>query len=136
MQIHGLAFSPLWWQRYVVQFQLQHKRHQCNLVFGRDTILNTKFLADWNYIRQRKQNIIDENNRKENAKRIAHTYQVGDKVLVKQHNQTKYGGPEYDGPYPISAVNANGTVRVRKTNYYDIVNIRNIKPYTDRTEYR
>jgi transposase InsO family protein len=103
------------------------------LVFGRDTILNTKFMADWNYIHQRKQKLIEENNRRENAKRILHTYRIGDKVLVKQHNQTKYGGPEYDGPYPISAVNANGTVRVRKSNYYDIVNIRNIKPYTEST---
>ena len=28
------------------------------LVFGRDAIINTKFIADWDYIRQRKQNII------------------------------------------------------------------------------
>ena len=32
------------------------------LVFGRDAIINTKFLADWNLIRQRNQNIIHQNN--------------------------------------------------------------------------
>ena len=42
------------------------------LVFGRDAIINTKFIADWDYIRQRKQNIIHNNNERENAKRIPH----------------------------------------------------------------
>ena len=40
------------------------------LVFGRDAIIITKFIADWDYIRQRKQNIIHNNNERENAKRI------------------------------------------------------------------
>ena len=42
------------------------------VVFGRDAIINTKFIADWDYIRQRKQNIIRNNNERENAKRIPH----------------------------------------------------------------
>ena len=32
--------------------------------------------ADWDYIRQRKQN-------RENAKRIPYTYQIGDKIMLK-----------------------------------------------------
>ena len=105
------------------------------LVFGRDAILNTKFVADWDYICQRKQNIINENNLRENAKHIAHTYHVGDKVLIKVKNNTKFCGPEYEGPYTnsISTVNVNGTVRVRKEKYYDVVNIRNINPIENRT---
>jgi len=31
----------------------------------------------------------------------------------------------------IITVNANGTVRVRKNKYYEIVNIRNLKPYNE-----
>jgi hypothetical protein len=31
------------------------------LVFSRDAIINTKFLADWNFICQHKQNIIHQN---------------------------------------------------------------------------
>ena len=45
------------------------------LVFGRDVIINTKFITDWDYIRQRKQIsfiII-----------IPHTYQIGDKIMKK-----------------------------------------------------
>jgi hypothetical protein len=46
-------------------------------VFGRDAILNTKFDANWKLIRERKQRVINENNRKENLKRTPHKYQVG-----------------------------------------------------------
>ena len=52
------------------------------LVFGRDAILNTVFQANWKYIRDRKQAIISKNNKRENKKRIPHTYQVGDKILL------------------------------------------------------
>ena len=78
---------------------------------------------------QRKQNIINNNNERENAKRIPHTYQIGDKIMLKKYNQHKYGGPEYKGPYAITTVNDNGTVRIQWRKFYDVVNIRNIKPY-------
>ena len=98
-------------------------------VFGRDAIINTKFIADWDYIRQRKQNIIHNNNERENAKRIPHTYQIGDKIMPKKYNQHKYGSPEYKGPYAITTVNDNGAVRIQWRKFYDVANIRNIKPY-------
>ena len=66
------------------------------LVFGRDAIINTKFIADSDYIHQRKQNIIQNNNERENAKRIPHTYQIGDRIMLRKYNQHKYGGPEYE----------------------------------------
>ena len=50
------------------------------LVFGRDIIWNTKFIADWDYIRQQKQQIINQNNVKENAQHIPYAYQVGSNV--------------------------------------------------------
>ena len=54
------------------------------LVFGRDAITNIKFEADWNHIRQLKQQQIKKNNQRENAKRIAHQYKPGDKVLFAE----------------------------------------------------
>jgi hypothetical protein len=44
------------------------------LVFGRDAILNVSFEADWQYIKERKQRLIVQNNRKENAKRVPHNF--------------------------------------------------------------
>jgi hypothetical protein len=79
------------------------------LVFGRDMILNVKHEADWEYIRARKQNIILINNTAENAKRIPHTYNMGDKVLLKRGTKYKYE-TTYQGPFTITQVNENGTV--------------------------
>ena len=52
------------------------------LVFGRDTVFAQSFAANWNLIRQRRQRMINYNNRRENSKRIGHTYRRGDKVLI------------------------------------------------------
>ena len=42
------------------------------LVFGRDAMLNASFEADWQFIRERKQRLIVQNNKRENATRVAH----------------------------------------------------------------
>jgi hypothetical protein len=83
----------------------------CQLVLGRDMILNVKHEANWEYIHARKQNIILKNNKAENAKRIPHTYNIGDKVLLKRGTENKYETP-YQGPYTITQVNENGTVQM------------------------
>ena len=99
------------------------------LVFGQDAIINTKFIADWEFIHQRKQRIIHQNNIRENSKRKPHKYNIGDQVLQKAAENTKYGGPAYIGPYTITLVNDNGTVCLNKGVYTETVNIRNVKPY-------
>lgn len=100
------------------------------LVFGRDMILNIKHTANWEFIRQRKQEIIEKNNFAENAKRIPHVYIVGDKVLLKRGTENKYEAP-YQGPYEIRKVNDNGTVRLQVNNVEDTYNIRRLVPYLD-----
>ena len=101
------------------------------LVFRRDAILNIPYAADWDYIRQRKQDIIHTNNVRENAKRKPYRYQVGTKVLVALPPHQKFGGPEYEGPYVIAAVKDNGTLTIRKNAFFDNINIRQVKPYFD-----
>jgi transposase InsO family protein len=106
------------------------------LVFGRDAILNIQFQADWQYIKEQKQRIINQNNERENAKRIPHTYQVGDRVLILQHQQRKHGEPRYTGPHTVDRVNDNGTLRLRQElarggAVYRTWNIRNVFPYKD-----
>jgi hypothetical protein len=99
------------------------------LVFGRDAILNTKFDANWKAIHDRKQRAIITNNKRENMKRISHTYKVGDEVLYRNDYLAKYSQDPYDGPYRIVRVNTNGTVRLKMGAVTDTVNIRLIKPY-------
>ena len=59
------------------------------LVYGRDMIFNIKHVANWQAIKERKQKLINKNNERENKKRIKHTYQVDEKVLLIRHDARK-----------------------------------------------
>ena len=65
-------------------------------------------------IRKQKQDIINKDNKRENRNQINHTYKQGDKVLLKNAWRTKYNQDAYLGPYVITAVRNNGTVRACK----------------------
>jgi transposase InsO family protein len=125
----GILSAVMFALRATVHTTLQATPMQ--LVFGRDAILNTKFQADWNYIKQRKQEIINANNKRENSKRIKHTYEVGDKVLLNVQRTTlsKFKKNPFKGPYTVLQVNNNGTVQLDMGTIIDTVNIRNIRPY-------
>ena len=91
-----------------------------------------EFHADWATIRARKQKRINENNARENAKRLAHNYQVGDKIMIKNDPSRKFGSNAYIGPYRVIKVNDNndnGTLRYQRGNIEDTINIRNASPY-------
>jgi hypothetical protein len=98
------------------------------LVFGRDMIFNIQHIANWEFIKQRKQKIINLNNKKENAKRVQHVYQIGDKVLLHRGTENKYESP-YHGPFLIMQVNDNGTFCLKVNAVEDSYNIRRIIPY-------
>ncbi len=101
------------------------------LVFGRDAMLNVKFEANWQLIKQRKQRRIQQNNLKENNKRIPHEYKVGDKVLYQNLTKSKYGENPYSGRYLVQQVNNNGTVHLSMEAITEVVNIRLNKPYKE-----
>jgi hypothetical protein len=54
--------------------------------------------------------VIEKNNEAENAKRIPHTYNIGDKVLIRRGTENKYMAP-YEGPYPITKVNDYSSIK-------------------------
>ena len=102
-------------------------------MFGRDAILNVSFQADWNYIKERKQRLILQNNKRENATRKDHVYTVGDHVMISQDTNRKHGSDPYKGPYTVTQINDNGPVQLTKaaTNGGAVSqtwNIRNIYP--------
>ena len=65
------------------------KKTPGQLVFGRDMILNIQHEANWKYIRDRKQKLINKNNQNENSRRIPHEYKTGDLVLLKRGTENK-----------------------------------------------
>ena len=97
-------------------------------------MLNASFEADWQFIKERKQKLILQNNKRENATRKPHTYQVGDEVVIKSGIQAKHGHDPCLGPMRITQVNDNGTVKLIKVSEENggavsqTWNIRNIQP--------
>jgi len=102
------------------------------LVFGRDMLLPIQLKTDWARIRQRKQDVINANNKKENAKRIEHEYRVGEKVLLEKPGLISKLSAPRTGPYRITETYANGTVRIQRGIVNERVNIRRLTPYKER----
>ena len=99
------------------------------LFFGRDMLLGIQHKANWTRIAQRRQEQANCNNKRENAKRIPHTYKVGDYVLLKRGEKVSKMTSPNTGPYEVISVHANGTVRIQKGAVSQRINIRRIIPY-------
>ena len=82
------------------------------LVFNHDAMLNISFEADWQYIKERKQHCIPQNNKAENAKRKDHTYHPGDEVMVEADPSRKLEGQRFTGPHAVTQACDNGAVRL------------------------
>ena len=123
----GILSATMFAIRSTVHTTTQHTPMQ--LVFGRDSFLNISHDANWKFIKERKQRLIKINNQRENRKRIPYNYKIGDKVIVKGEQSAKYANAAYRGPYTVTAVNNNGTVRIDMGIINDVINIRNVHPY-------
>jgi hypothetical protein len=83
-------------------------------VFGGDMIHNIAFRANWDQIQKRKQDIINKSNQKENKSRIPYEYKVGDQVLLETPGILRILSTTRTGPYPVTNVYKNGTIRIQK----------------------
>jgi hypothetical protein len=83
------------WQRYDPQYCLQSKRDQ---------------------IQKRKQDIIHKSNQKENKNwsQIPYEYKVGDQVLLETPGILRKLSTPCTGPYPVTNVYKNDTIRIQK----------------------
>ena len=57
-------------------------------------------------------------------------YKVGDRILVKRKKKSKHE-LEFMGPFPITQINDNGTIRFQNGIINDTTNILRIKPFLD-----
>jgi hypothetical protein len=84
------------------------------LVFNCNAMHNVQFEVNWQYIKERKQCLIIQNNKCKNAKRVEHTYAIGDKVVIELDPNRKHGSNHYKGPYTVTNIYDNGTVRLQQ----------------------
>ena len=104
------------------------------LVFGRDMLFNIKALINWKELSLKKQKLVDKANLRENRNRVDYDYTVGHKVYIKNDGvQRKMDcpkeGPFKEGPFEITDVFTNGTVRIQRGNVNERINIRRIEPH-------
>jgi len=102
------------------------------LVFGRDMIFNLKAIVDWRTITARKQKQVIKDNIRENKGRIDHQYSIGDKIYLRPTGIQRKLEIHNKGPYRITHVYTNGTVRIQIGARNDKVNIRRIEPAFER----
>jgi hypothetical protein len=102
----------------------------CQLVFDQDLILDASFTANWSAIVACKVHQDQIDNARENQSRIAHSYAVGDLVLIQLNKRTfpKLACPT-EGPYRIIKVHMNGTVIIQCGTYDETVNIHRLLPF-------
>ena len=101
------------------------------MVFQRDMVLPIPLIANFELIRQRRQAMVDENNRRQNLRRHFYDYNVGDEVLIVDRNKNRPTlAPISTGPYVVQQSHVNGTVTIlRAPNVYERINIRRLRPY-------
>jgi hypothetical protein len=109
----------------------------CQLVFGRDMIHNIAFRANLYQIQKRKQDIIDNSNQKENNNKsqIPYEYKIGEQVLLETPEILRKLSTPRTGPYPVTNVYKNGTIRIQKVKkgiVSERVNIRRITPFNQK----
>ena len=103
------------------------------LVFGRDMLFDIPYVADWAKIGKRRQEQVDKDCEKNNRRRIDYDYRVGQKVLLtKDGTILRKAEDPYEGPYVITDVYTNGTVRIQRGTLNERLNIRRLHPYFER----
>ena len=101
------------------------------LVFSKDMIMQSVVTADWEKIKRLKRQSAENTNTRENRARVDHEYHPGDQVLivVKGDEIASKLASRTEGPYRVQKVYRNGTIKVRRGSYDEVINIRRVKPF-------
>ena len=87
--------------------------------------------ADWEKVKQLKRQAAKTANERENRSRVKYEYSEGDKILILVKNDgvaSKLASPT-EGPYEILKVYGNGTIKIKRGSYEEVINIRRVKPF-------
>ena len=98
-------------------------------VFGRDMLFDLPLLADWTEIGRRRQKLVDRDAERKNKLRIDYDYAVNDKVTLKKDGVLRKAEDKSTGPYVVTQVHTNGTVRIQRGSVSERLNIRRIDPF-------
>ena len=106
-------------------------------VFGRDMLFDIPFVADWSEIGRRRQELVDRNNARENKRRLPYDYVPGSKCLIISEingEKQRKALDKNEGPYVVTNVFTNGTVRIQRGSVNERINIRRLTPFFEAEE--
>ena len=92
-------------------------------------LLNIGFEPNYEQVWAQKQRRINYDNVGENAKRVNHTYSVGDYAYVLRDGIYRKLEGDKLGPYRVTEVFTNNTVRIQKGIVNERINIRRLTPH-------
>jgi hypothetical protein len=84
-------------------------------------------VADWQHIKQREQRLINNNNKKENQKRIDSHCAIGDSIQKIKAGALKMEQPR-EGPFNIVRAHANSTATTQKGHVEERLNMQQVTP--------
>ena len=99
------------------------------LVFGRDMLLDLKFEPNYHQMWAQKQKRINYDNVRENSKRASYDYKVDGYAYIVRDGQYRKLEGDKQGPFRITEVFSNGTLRLQKGVVSERLNIRRLTPH-------
>jgi hypothetical protein len=95
-------------------------------------LFNILFVADWKQIGDYRQHQTDRSNKRENDKHVDYDYKVGDKILIRNDGTLcKAESIWKKEPWTITAVHANGTIRIQCGTKLERINIQRVTPFSE-----
>ena len=92
-------------------------------------IFNLKTLVNWKALSICKQKLVDKANLRKNLNRVDYNYAVNQQVYTKNDGtHCKLDSPK-QGPFPITDIFTNGTVRIQRGHVNERINIRRLEPH-------
>ena len=98
-------------------------------IFDRDMLFDITYIADWNGIGRRRQEKVNKDNDCEDLAQLPFDYAIGGKVLIRKYGILRKVEIKYEGPYTITQVHRNGTLRIQRGSVSERLNIRRLTPY-------
>ena len=97
--------------------------------FGCDMLFDIPYLVKWNKIGEYRQAQTNLNTLSKNACRVDFDYAVGVYAMVCEDGILCKAASKYTGPFCITTVHTNGTIRIKKGALREHLNIRRVKSF-------
>ena len=99
------------------------------VIFGQDMLFDLPYIADWSEIGKRRQHQVDQSNKNESKTWIYFDHREGTKVILIKYGIHHKAEDKNTGPYLITEVFSNGTVRIQRGTINERIDIRRLSPF-------